>query len=465
MSRFVRASKFRHVFADPPKREITYQELRISKSAWDSNMVSANPYFFAVNWNAGGGGAFMVNSHENVGKIGTTAPLFAGHTGTVLDTQFNPFNDFIVASGSEDCTAKVWQVPEGGPTENVTEPLLTLSGHGRKVGQLQFHPVAANVLATSSTDLTIRLWDIEKAEEKIQLAGHTNNINDFSWNRNGSSFCSVGKDKKLKLWDPRSSTDAVADTASHAGIKGSRCVFLGDREQIFTTGYSKMASREYALWDTRNLEKPMTKKSVDNSSGILMPFYDADTSMIFLAGKGDGNIRYYELVDEDPFVCYISEYKSSDSQKGMCSVGKRSVSVNKCEIVRLLKLTNTTLEPLSFRVPRKAEIFAEDIFPDTAGGVPALTADEWFGGSDADPILVSLRDGFVATEASFNVTAEAAATATGPVNPADMSEDEIREAHRNQEATITKLKQKVAALETKVRQLEAELKDAAGSSS
>merc|ERR1711991_1021638 len=166
----------------PAKREVTYQELRISKSAWDSNMISANPYFFAVNWNAGGGGAFMVNSHSNVGKIGTGAPLFTSHTGTVLDTAFHPFNDFIIASASEDCTTKVWQVPEGGPSENVTEPLMTLSGHGRKVGQLQFHPVAANILASSSTDLTIRLWDIEKAEEKLQMTGHTNNINDFSWN-------------------------------------------------------------------------------------------------------------------------------------------------------------------------------------------------------------------------------------------------------------------------------------------
>merc|ERR1711991_523381 len=429
----------------PAKREVTYQELRISKSAWDSNMISANPYFFAVNWNAGGGGAFMVNSHSNVGKIGTGAPLFTSHTGTVLDTAFNPFNDFIIASASE--------------------PLLTLSGHGRKVGQLQFHPVAANILASSSTDLTIRLWDIEKAEEKLQMTGHTNNINDFSWNYNGSMFCSTGKDKKIKMWDPRAGSESVLEGASHAGIKGSRCVFLGERDQIFTTGYSKMASREYGLWDARNLESPIQKKSVDNSSGILMPFYDHDTNLIFLAGKGDGNIRYYELVDEDPFICYISDYQSSDSQKGTCSVGKRSVNVTKCEIVKMLKLTKDTVQPLSFRVPRKAEIFAEDIFPDTASGEPALTADEWLGGSDANPNLVSLRDGFVATTASFTPTEEAAATATGPKDPADMTEGEIRDDHRALAEQNTALKNRVAALEVEVRQLKSQLKDAAGSSS
>lgn len=29
-----------------------------------------------------------------------------------------------------------------------------------------------------------------------------------------------------------------------------------------------------------------------------MPFFDEDTSVLFLAGKGDGNIRYYEIVNE-----------------------------------------------------------------------------------------------------------------------------------------------------------------------
>lgn len=165
--------------------------------------MQANPYFFSVNWNAGGGGAFFVHPHDRPGKVGTGASLFVGHTGIVLDTCFNPFNDYIIASASEDCTVKIWQIPEGGPTENIDTPLLTLNGHGRKVGQVQFHPTAANVLATTSTDLTLRIWDIEKAEQKLSLEGHTNNINDFSWDYNGTRLCTVGKDKKIKLWDPR----------------------------------------------------------------------------------------------------------------------------------------------------------------------------------------------------------------------------------------------------------------------
>ncbi|CAN0593918.1 unnamed protein product, partial [Laminaria digitata] len=29
--------------------------------------------------------------------------------------------------------------------------------------------------------------------------------------------------------------------------------------------------------------------------GVILPFYDDESSLLFLAGKGDGNIRYYEV--------------------------------------------------------------------------------------------------------------------------------------------------------------------------
>ncbi len=43
-------------------------------------------------------------------------------------------------------------------------------------------------------------------------------------------------------------------------------------------------------------------------------------------------------------------------------------------------------------MPRKAEGFQYDIYPDTPGPYPALSADEWISGIDRDPILVSMKD-------------------------------------------------------------------------
>jgi hypothetical protein len=42
-------------------------------------------------------------------------------------------------------------------------------------------------------------------------------------------------------------------------------------------------------------------------------------------------------------------------------------------------------------VPRKSELFQEDLYPDTLSDEAAISAEDWFGGSDAEPCLVSLK--------------------------------------------------------------------------
>lgn len=39
-------------------------------------------------------------------------------------------------------------------------------------------------------------------------------------------------------------------------------------------------------------------------------------------------------------------------------------------------------------------MFQEDLYPDTAGDQPAISAEDWIAGKDAEPILISLRDGY-----------------------------------------------------------------------
>lgn len=36
-------------------------------------------------------------------------------------------------------------------------------------------------------------------------------------------------------------------------------------------------------------------------------------------------------------------------------------------------------------------MFQEDLYPDTPGDVPALTAEEWAAGEDAEPVLVRVH--------------------------------------------------------------------------
>jgi len=65
-SRFVRQSKFRHVFGQASKKDQCYDNIRITKSSWDSTFCSVNPKYLAVITEAAGGGAFLVLPLEKV---------------------------------------------------------------------------------------------------------------------------------------------------------------------------------------------------------------------------------------------------------------------------------------------------------------------------------------------------------------------------------------------------------------
>lgn len=159
-------------------------------------------------------------------------------------------------------------------------------------------------------------------------------------------------------------------------------------------------------------------ETIDSSSGVVFPYYDNDTNMVFLAGKvnapitagsegeatkneksrrtlcscvavktmiktrinfrdiphssrhlhcirylfssvqGDGNIRYYEAVNEAPWMHYLSQFISGNPQRGLGIMPKRGINTAVCEVFRFYKLhaTRGMCEPISMIVPRKASL-------------------------------------------------------------------------------------------------------------
>lgn len=86
-----------------------------------------------------------------------------------------------------------------------------------------------------------------------------------------------------------------------------------------------------------------------------MPFYAEANDLLFLSGKGDGNIRYYEF-DADN-LHFLTEHGSKDPQRGMTFIPRRALDVSENEVARAFKVTGNCIEPLGFVVPRKAETF------------------------------------------------------------------------------------------------------------
>uniref|UniRef100_A0A8C6WX44 Coronin n=1 Tax=Neogobius melanostomus TaxID=47308 RepID=A0A8C6WX44_9GOBI len=396
----VRSSKFRHVFGQAVKADQCYDDIRISQMTWDSNFCTVNPRFVAMIVDASGGGAFIVLPLNKTGRIDMSYPTVCGHTGPVLDIEFCPHNDNIIASASEDCSVMVWEIPDNGLTSPLTEPVVKLDGHSKRVGTLSWHPTAHNVLMTAGCDNVLILWNVARGEAMVRMdTVHTDMIYSAVWNRDGSQILTTCKDKIIRILDPRKGTVIAEKEKPHEGTRPVRAVFMSDGK-ILSTGFSRMSERQVALWDPKNFTEPLTLQELDTGSGVLLPFYDPDTSVVYLGGKGDSSIRYFEVTDEAPYVHYLSMYSGKDSQKGMGYMPKRGLEVNKCEIARFYKLHERKCEPIIMTVPRKSDLFQEDLYPDTIGPEPSVEADDWFAGKEAPPILISLKDGFVATTKS-----------------------------------------------------------------
>ncbi|GHJ89738.1 hypothetical protein NliqN6_6140 [Naganishia liquefaciens] len=443
MSRFVRPSKYRHTFANQPRKEYCYEGVKPSGSAWDTDLIKSNGKFLAVNWQVAGGGAFAIlpapspfhapttpsGNAPFTTKLPDLIPLVRGHSAPVLDTAWAPHSasQTVLASAGEDSKICLWDFQDAEEKfagwqedgwvcpEDWTVPVARFgdgaSAHGgRKVGQLQWNGTAEGILASAGSDHVVKIWDAKKESTPVlSLTGHKDTIQCIAWNYTGSLLATTSRDKKVRLFDPRAGSEPIKVADGHGGIKGSRVVWLGDRDRMVTTGFSKMSDRQMMLWDTTNLTS-ITTETIDSSSGVIMPFYAEGNDVLILAGKGDGNIRYFEYADDE--LHYLSEFKSSDPQRGFCLGPRHSLEVSQHEIARGYKLTTGVIEPLAFIVPRKAEGFQADIFPPAPSLEAALTAEEWLSGKTSAPKVIDLETKATTTYDGPKSTAPAASTPT-----------------------------------------------------
>ena len=58
-------------------------------------------------------------------------------------------------------------------------------------------------------------------------------------------------------------------------------------------GFSKLSEREYAIWDARDLAKPILKKKLDDYAGVPYPIFDEESGVVYIYGKGESAVSFY----------------------------------------------------------------------------------------------------------------------------------------------------------------------------
>lgn len=136
-------------------------------------------------------------------------------------------NDRLLVSGSQDKTAKVWEIEysvSGSGVRGEIKLLGTCKGHKRGVWSVKFGR-AERVLATGSGDKTVKLWSLDDFTCVKTFEGHTNSVLRVDFINAGMQLVSAASDGLVKLWNIREET-CTATMDNHEDKVGEPDVYL-----------------------------------------------------------------------------------------------------------------------------------------------------------------------------------------------------------------------------------------------
>lgn len=130
---------------------------------------------------------------------GLGSDLALPHNGPVLALAFNP-NGNSYASGSEDCTIKLWD-------SNNDKLIQTFNGHNSAVTTLQFGASGKSLLSASK-DQRVLIWDLTTGTRK-QILQTENEVEDAEMSANEKYVASTMFENTAILWNAKTAEKLV----------------------------------------------------------------------------------------------------------------------------------------------------------------------------------------------------------------------------------------------------------------
>jgi len=194
------------------------------------------------------------------GKVEVVVQI--AHEGEVNRARYNPHNPCVIATKTPSQDVLVFDYtkhPSKPDASGVCQPELRLKGHTKEGYGLSWNVNKPGYLLSGSDDKTICMWNIEgnvgpnnTMQAESIFSGHSDIVEDVQWHLlHDSLFGSVGDDKKLLIWDTRSSDKKARHEVEAHAAEINCLAFNPFSEYILATG---SADTTVALWDLRNLK-------------------------------------------------------------------------------------------------------------------------------------------------------------------------------------------------------------------
>jgi WD40 repeat protein len=253
------------------------------------------------------GGVGLKDAYGSIYLISMTTGrierVLKGHTSSIHSLSFAtlPGGHLLLASGSYDNTARIWDVATG-------ECRRVLEGHTDAVLGVAFAPDGSK-LATASYDKTARIWSVADGGCLQTLRGYAKRVACVAWSPDGTLLATGGEDRSIRLWSP---DGVLARTIGNLGGWISSVTFTADSSELLYTWGSpygdgsgcgaavvRVASGEHRARFTRHdntvqsgaisPDGAVAATSGGNSREIYLWKLSNASTLHRLAGKGQAN--------------------------------------------------------------------------------------------------------------------------------------------------------------------------------
>jgi len=138
-------------------------------------------------------------------RVGEEQPLkiYTGHTDEVNAVKWDP-SGTLLASCSDDCTAKVWDV-----TSDRKDPMYDFKSHQQEIYTVKWAPTGPGsknpdkkpLLATASFDGSVRLWNIKNGTCIQVFSRHRDSVYSVAFSPSGNYLASGSLAGQLYIWN------------------------------------------------------------------------------------------------------------------------------------------------------------------------------------------------------------------------------------------------------------------------
>jgi len=189
----------------------------------------------------------------------------------------------MVATGSSDRTAKLWDVETG------KEIATLMTAELKPVQGLAYSP-NGKLLAIAGDDMFVQVRDANNGDVRHLLAGHSDIVNCVAISPDGATLASGSSDKTIKLWDLATGIEKRTLTGHADAVL---VVAFARDGKLASAGADKLVK----WWDLANEKQPTTLAGHDDVVRALAFTSDGAT---LASGGADQTIRIWELGKDVP---------------------------------------------------------------------------------------------------------------------------------------------------------------------